>query len=177
MTNPTMRSPHESRDDCTDCTLHDRRGFLVKTLAGIAAAALVLPGIVHAESMAGFVLHHAARDADGLVRYPLPTIDGATIDAENEVIVVRLAGACMAFALSCPHQRAVLRVKRGDSAFLCPKHKSEYRLDGAYIRGRATRNMDRRAIRREGAELVVDTESLIKSDASPAEWAAATVPA
>jgi len=169
-----MPSAHGSHDVCTDCTLHDRRRFLVKTLAGIAAATLLLPGVVRAESMAGFVLHQAARDANGMVRYPLPTADGATIDAENEVIVVRLAGACMAFALSCPHQRAMLRVKRGDSAFLCPKHKSEYRLDGAYVRGRATRNMDRRAIRREGAELVVDTESVIKSDASPAEWAAAT---
>jgi len=175
MRGTAVTSPLAHRDDCTDCTLLDRRGFLEKTLSGIATAVLLL-GIVHAESMAGVDLHRAARDADGMVRYPLPTVDGATIDAENEVIVVRLAGVCMAFALSCPHQRAVLRVKRGDSAFLCPKHKSEYRLDGAYIRGRATRNMDRRAIHREGAALVVDTESLIKSDASPAEWAAATVP-
>jgi nitrite reductase/ring-hydroxylating ferredoxin subunit len=91
------------------------------------------------------------------------------------VIIVRTAGKVYAFALSCPHQRAMLRVKGGDTAFLCPKHKSEYRIDGAYIRGRATRNMDRLAIRKEGTELVVDIDVEIHSDENAAAWAAAMV--
>lgn len=165
----------DAADDCTDCTLHDRRSFLTKTLAAIAAASVLLPGVVKAEAMTGFVIHTATRRADGTAKYPMPAADGATIDAENEVILVRSGGKCMAFALSCPHQRAMLKIKGGDTAFLCPKHKSEYRIDGEYIRGRATRSMDRRAIRKEGAELVVDVESLIKSDEDAAGWAAAAV--
>lgn len=161
---------------CTACELHgDRRTFIARTMAAIAAASLLLPGIVRADELTGFVMHHAPRGADGLARYPIPAADGATIDAENEVIIVRTAGKAYAFALSCPHQRAMLRVKGGDTAFLCPKHKSEYRIDGAYIRGRATRNMDRLAIRKEGAELVVDIDAEIHSDENAAAWAAAMV--
>jgi nitrite reductase/ring-hydroxylating ferredoxin subunit len=166
----------DAADDCTDCTLHDRRSFLTRTLAAIAAASVLLPGVVKAEEMAGFVMFRGVRRGDGTVKYPVPAADGATIDTENETIIVRAAGKYMAFALSCPHQRAMLRIKGGDTAFLCPKHKSEYRIDGEYIRGRATRSMDRRAIRKEGAELVVDLESQIKSDDDAAAWAAAFVP-
>jgi nitrite reductase/ring-hydroxylating ferredoxin subunit len=166
----------DAADDCNDCTLHDRRSFLTKTLAAVAAASVLLPGVVKAEEMAGFVLFRGARRADGTAKYPIPAADGATIDTENETILVRAGGKCMAFALSCPHQRAMLRIKGGDTAFLCPKHKSEYRIDGEYIRGRATRSMDRRALRKEGAELVVDIESQIKSDDDAAGWAAAFVP-
>ena len=171
-----MSPPHEASGECTACDMHgDRRTFIARTMAAIAAASLLLPGVVRAEELTGFVMHHAPRGADGLARYPIPAADGATIDAENEVIIVRSAGKVWAFALSCPHQRAMLRVKGGDTAFLCPKHKSEYRIDGAFIRGRATRNMDRLAIRREGTELVVDIESEIRSDDNAAAWAAAVV--
>ena len=55
-------------DDCSDCVLHERRSFLLTALAGVAAATLLLPGIVRAERMAGIVLHHVPRAADGLVR-------------------------------------------------------------------------------------------------------------
>jgi nitrite reductase/ring-hydroxylating ferredoxin subunit len=170
-----MPSGRDAADDCTDCTLHDRRSFLTRTLAAVAAASLLLPGVVKAEEMAGFVLFRATRRADGTAKYPVPAADGATIDTDNEVILVRSGGKCMAFALSCPHQRAMLKIKGGDTAFLCPKHKSEYRIDGEYIRGRATRSMDRRVIRKEGAELVVEVESQIKSDDDAAGWAAAFV--
>jgi nitrite reductase/ring-hydroxylating ferredoxin subunit len=168
-------SGRDAADDCNDCTLHDRRSFLTRTLAAIAAASVLLPGVVKAEEMAGYVLYRATRRADGTAKYPVPAADGATIDAENEVIIVRNGGKCYAFALSCPHQRAMLKLKGGDTAFLCPKHKSEYRIDGEYIRGRATRSMDRRALRKEGTELVVDLESQIKSDDDAAGWAAAFV--
>ncbi len=171
-----MADKRDASDDCADCTLRDRRSFLAKTLTAIAAASVLLPGVVKAEEMAGFVMFRAPRRADGTAKYPVPAADGATIDTENETILVRAGGKCMAFALSCPHQRAMLKIKGGDTAFLCPKHKSEYRIDGEYIRGRATRSMDRRAIRKEGAELVVDVESQIKSDDNAADWAAAFVP-
>ena len=164
-----------SADDCTDCTLHDRRSFLTKTLAAVAAASVLLPGVVRAEELVGFVMHRATRRADGTATYPIPAADGATIDADNEVILVRTGGKVMAFALSCPHQRAMLKIKGGDTAFLCPKHKSEYKIDGEYIRGRATRSMDRRAITKDGRELVVDVDSVIQSDEDAAGWTAASV--
>jgi nitrite reductase/ring-hydroxylating ferredoxin subunit len=170
-----MTTPEHAADGCNTCTLHDRRSFLTRSLAAVAAASLLLPGVVRAEEMVGIVFATARRNADGTAKYPMPAADGATIDADNEVILVRNAGACMAFALSCPHQRAMLRIKSGDTAFQCPKHKSEYRIDGSFIRGRATRNMDRHPIRKEGAEIVVDVDTVLKSDDQAAEWAAAVV--
>ena len=168
-------SGRDAADDCNDCTLHDRRSFLTKTLAAVAAASVLLPGVVRAEEMVGFVMHRATRRADGTATYPIPAADGATIDADNEVILVRTGGKVMAFALSCPHQRAMLKIKGGDTAFLCPKHKSEYKIDGEYIRGRATRSMDRRALTKEGTDVIVDIESVIQSDEDAAGWAAASV--
>ena len=46
-------SRRDAADDCNDCTLHDRRSFLTKTLAAVAAASVLLPGIVRAEEMVG----------------------------------------------------------------------------------------------------------------------------
>ena len=125
--------------------------------------------------MAGDVLAAASPRSDGTLRYPIPPADGATIDVGNEVILVRTGGRCMAFVLSCPHQRAMLRLTVGDTAFRCPKHKSAYRLDGAYIRGRATRSMDRLAIAQDAGEIVVYLGVVIRSDTEPAKWAAASV--
>ena len=61
--------------------------------------------------------------------------------------------------------------------FQCPKHHSRYTADGTFIDGRATRNMDRLAIKRAGAELVVDVDTIYQADDNPQEWAAAFVPA
>lgn len=166
--------PQNDDAGCSDCRFAgDRRAFVARVLSVVAAAAL-LPDMAHAEAQV-VVTQHAIPGRDGLVRYPIPAADGATIDSANEVIIVRAAGQCMAFALSCPHQRALLRIKGGTTAFQCPKHKSEYQIDGAFIRGRATRNMDRLTIHRDGAELVVDIESEIRSDDDAAAWAAAVV--
>ena len=145
-------------------------------MAAVAVASALLPGVVRADEMVGYVITKAKRRSDGTVKYPVPAADGATIDTDNEVILVRTSGKVIAFALSCPHQRAMLKIKGGDTAFLCPKHKSEYKIDGEYIRGRATRSMDRRAIKKEGTDIVVDIESVIKSDEDAAGWAAATIP-
>ena len=53
------------------------------------------------------------------------------------------------------------------------KHNSRYTPDGTFIDGRATRNMDRLTLTREGSNVVVDLSRMIKSDEKPAEWAAA----
>ena len=76
---------------------------------------------------------------------------------------------------SCPHQNTALRWDEGDHEFHCPKHKSRYRADGTFIEGRATRDMDRLAVRREGAALVVDVDSVIQQDENQAAWSGAVV--
>lgn len=108
-------------------------------------------------------------------RYPIPLADGVVIDKENSVIVARAAEKVYAFSLACPHQNTALRWDGSDREFKCPKHKSHYRADGTFIDGRATRDMDRLAVRREGPMLVVDLDTMYRHDEQPAEWSSAFV--
>ena len=101
--------------------------------------------------------------------------DGATIDKQTGVILVRLQGKVIAFNLACPHENTALRWKQAVGRFECTKHDSKYSPDGTYIGGRATRNMDRLKIERDGANVVVDLSNLIKSDTQAAEWKAAVI--
>jgi nitrite reductase/ring-hydroxylating ferredoxin subunit len=159
--------------DCTACVLHDRRTFVARAVAALGAM-LVVPDLLRGDAVPPVTVVRGVVHGE-IVKYPIPAADAISIDEQNEVILVRTGSQCMAFALSCPHQRAMLRQKRGDTSFQCPKHKSEYRIDGSYIRGRATRNMDRLTIQKAGKELAVDIDSQIKSDEEPAAWAAAVV--
>jgi len=77
--------------------------------------------------------------------------------------------------LACPHQNAAVKWLPADDRFQCTKHNSKYTPDGAYIAGRATRNLDRFAVRRDGNVVVADLERLIQSDKDAAGWAAATI--
>ncbi len=63
----------------------------------------------------------------------------------------------------------------GESHFVCSKHDSVYRLDGVYIGGRATRNLDRFPVRRQGNSVVVNVVTMIQSDLNKAEWEAAFI--
>jgi Rieske Fe-S protein len=81
----------------------------------------------------------------------------------------------MAFNLACPHENTALRWRRQDDRFQCPRHESKYQPDGTFIEGRATRNMDRLPIRRDGDQVVVDLSRMIRSDQEPDAWAAASV--
>jgi Rieske Fe-S protein len=107
--------------------------------------------------------------------YPIPAADGATIDRDNGVIVVRYQGKAFAFNLSCPHEHAAVRWKAGVARFECSRHDSRYQPDGVYTSGRATRNLDRFPVKLNGNTLVVDISRLIQSDTQKAEWEAATV--
>jgi Rieske Fe-S protein len=107
--------------------------------------------------------------------FPLPAADGVTIDREAQVILVRFQGKAYAFNLACPHENTALRWRQRDARFQCPRHESQYQPDGTFIQGRATRNMDRFAVRRAGDGLVVDLARLLRSDQQPQEWAAAAV--
>ena len=165
--------------DCTGCPIDpDRREFLRSVGAAVTSLALLglLPRDADAASLRAITaLASATHDRKAEKRYPIPAADGVSIDKDNEVIVARASGKVYAFALACPHQNTALRWNADDHQFQCPKHKSRYRDDGTFIEGRATRNMDRLAVRREGSTLVVDVDALIQQDEHPAEWNAAFV--
>ena len=165
--------------DCSGCPVDpDRRAFLRSLSAAVTSLALVglLPRDADAASLRAIgALPAVPRDRRDEKRYRVPATDGVSIDKDNEVIVARANGKVYAFALACPHQNTALRWNGDDHQFQCPKHKSRYRDDGTFIEGRATRNMDRLAIRRDGAAIVVDVDALIQEDEHPKEWAAAFV--
>lgn len=160
---------------CEQCDLANRRDFLREMLAAVAAACATF-GATPAQAAA-----LAVRFARGIrVRneehaYPIPPADGATIDKENQIILVRFEHNVYAFNLSCPHQNTALRWNADETQFQCPKHHSRYRPDGVFLSGRATRSMDRFGVRRDGANVVVDVDKFYRQDKNPAEWAAAAI--
>jgi nitrite reductase/ring-hydroxylating ferredoxin subunit len=166
----------ESADACTACApLHARREFLRTLVASVTGALLTLGASpAAAQRLAtqfGGPLEHRGDEAS----YPVPDADGATIDTDNEVILVRYHNVAYAFALSCPHQNTGLKWNGDEGRFQCPKHKSKYQPDGTFIEGRATRGMDRHALRRDGAKVVVDLGTTFEQDKDAAGWAAAQI--
>ena len=163
----------DTHADCEACPLvTDRREFLRAASAfALAAISLGLP----IRSVSAQVLASAVGGRKSL-SYPIPAVDGVDIDRGNEVILVRDKNEVFAFNLGCPHQNVALRWNDDDKRFQCPKHHSQYQPDGEFITGRATRNMDRLAIRRDAANnIVVDPDTLYKSDEDTAQWRAAVV--
>jgi nitrite reductase/ring-hydroxylating ferredoxin subunit len=166
--------PASSVSECEGCTLgSSRREFLRHV--GVALAALATLGAAGAEAAMPITRTRALARIGPVARYPIPSADGAQIDMEQEVILVRWQGAIYAFNLSCPHQRTALKWLAEDARFQCPKHKSKYTPDGTFISGRATRGMDRFTIAKEGNEVVVDLSLMHKQDQDPAGWSAALV--
>jgi nitrite reductase/ring-hydroxylating ferredoxin subunit len=157
------------------CSAHGRRDFLhdgAALVAGLFAAIGISGTAADAWSMTFGEAIGAAGDE---CTYRIPAGDGATIDRENQVILVRFQNKGYAFLLACPHQNTALRWLGAEGRFQCPRHESKYRPDGAFIEGRATRNMDRFAVRRSGDALVVDLARWFQSDTQKSEWAAAFV--
>jgi nitrite reductase/ring-hydroxylating ferredoxin subunit len=167
-------STSSGQADCSGCPLTGRREFLRDALAATAAvfATLAIPGSASALPLS-FTRAIASRGTQH--SYTIPSADGVQIDRDNEVILTRWQNAIYAFALSCPHQNTALRWDAPNSRFQCPKHKSKYEPDGTFISGRATRSMDRFALHREGAAVIVDLDALYQADDNPKEWAAAVV--
>jgi Rieske Fe-S protein len=136
----------------------------------VAASGIMIPAPASGSSRA-----HRPTGARSESRYTVPSTDSVEVDRKQEVILVRHGGVIAAFALSCPHQRSMLRWREKDGIFQCTKHHSEYAPTGEYLRGRATRNMDRLAIQLDGADVVVDSSRVVQSDSDAAGWAAAAV--
>jgi Rieske Fe-S protein len=165
----------EAGDPCAGCAASSsRREFLRETTA-TAISLLIGLGVAPASARALPVSSlRGSKSRGGEVRYPIPASDGVTIDKPNEVVLVRWEGNVYAFALSCPHQRTMLRWIEKDGRFQCPKHKSKYEPDGSFISGRATRGMDRYRLRVEGSAIVVNTSATIRIDENAAAWTKAS---
>jgi Rieske Fe-S protein len=167
--------PSASSDDCAGCTLHSRRDFLLDALRA-SAAALVAIGMAPDGADAMPLRWISAIATKGEEKtYPVPATDGVQIDKDNEVILARSGKSVYAFALACPHQNTALRWDAGNNRFQCPKHKSKYRPDGTFIEGRATRGMDRYAVRLVGSSVAVDVDKLYQEDTDLTQWQHAVV--
>jgi Rieske Fe-S protein len=160
---------------CDPCAcLNPRRDFVRRVVALAAGLVAGSRGLVAAAELPIGFGDSLGRAGDEMT-YPIPASDGATIDRDNAVIIVRLQGKVMAFNLSCPHQNAAVRWRQADLRFECSKHDSVYTPDGTYVGGRATRNMDRFAIKRSGSSIIVNVAQMIQSDEQKAAWDAAFV--
>lgn len=168
-----MKVIQEPGDGCEGCG--SRRDFL-REAAGLLAGALLGLGAssedAHALPLSSAVPLGVAGQE---VTLALPAADGATVYAQHSLILARYAGAVYAFSLACPHQRAALRWMGPQGRFQCTKHKSRYRPDGVYISGRATRSMDRFALRRQQGNVVVDLSARLREDQDRAAWTSAVV--
>ena len=120
-------------------------------------------------------IHKVGSPNDNGVTYPIPASDGATIDKDNDVILARYQGKVYAFGLACPHQNTALRWLAPEGRFQCPKHKSKYTPDGIFLSGRATRSMDRYAVRKTANAIVANIDALYRQDKDAAQWQNALV--
>jgi Rieske Fe-S protein len=166
----------ERRAGCPACAGADGRRDFLRRAAGLVSVALAgMAGAVSPPAALAVTLGHPLGASGADLTYPVPSADGATVDRDNGVIIVRFQGKVFAFNLSCPHENAAVRWKPAVNRFECSRHDSRYDLAGVYTSGRATRNMDRFAVKRSGDTIVVDVSRLIQSDKQKPEWEAAAV--
>ena len=159
--------------DCNTC--RSRRGFFGCVSASITGA-LVLPVIADALDLLPVLEASGAQAGANEHAYAIPAQDSVNIDKKAQIILVRYQQKVIAFNLACPHENTALKWRDNDKRFQCPKHDSKYTPEGVFKDGRATRNMDRLAIRRQGDQVVVNTDRLYMSDKQPKEWVEAVVP-
>lgn len=170
----TLRGVTCDDDLCAEgpeCT--NRRQFLQS--ASCFGMALAVYGLGTPDAEALPVAMASGEQTGGEKRYAIPSADSVNIDRAAQLIVVRYQGHVIVFALACPHQNNAVKWVAKDHRFQCTKHDSQYQPDGAHTEGRATRNMDRYVIRRDGDYVVVDLHKWIESDKDPAGWLTAQI--
>jgi Rieske Fe-S protein len=154
--------------DCTGCDL-GRRHFLRDAAVGTALAAFA--SAVPLEAI------EAIERRGNEVAYAIPAKDGVSIDKKNDTMVARVGAKVFVFARNCPHQNTALRWLDGQNRFQCPKHESKYTPDGVFIEGRATRGLDRFAVKKAGGNVVAELDKLYQEDTDAADWKAAFIEA
>ena len=137
--------------------------------------AIALLGLASREANALPVFLTEGIQTGGERRYPIPEADSVNVDHGAQLIVTRFQGQVFVFAISYQQQNNAVKWVAKDHRFQCTKHDSQYQPDGVHTSGRATRNMDRYVIRRDGDSVVVDLHRWIQSDRDPAGWAAAAI--
>ena len=158
---------------CTECVVREgleRRAFVRAALGAVGALSLT--------ATRAFAINVTFVRGETLGQekaYPIPAPDTVAIDRDESVIVANVGGRAYGFSLACPHQHTALRWDDDERRFKCPKHHSRYQADGTFIDGRATRGMDRFAVRRDGDQLFVNLDLLYRQDENATEWAAAFV--
>ena len=163
---------------CGECPIATgRRRFLRDT--GLAViAALVASGLRPGFALAGAVAEiRPVRTRGALCSYVIDANDGVMIDVANEVILARSRGKVYAFSLRCPHKGTRLVWHEEESRIFCPKQKARFLAEAQHVSGRKTRDLDRYAIRREGREVVVDTDTVFREDGDNSRWQSAVITA
>jgi Rieske Fe-S protein len=174
-----MDRPYINDDSmpCDGCALVARRDFL-REAGLIAAGVLVALGASPARAAAAPIgLVAGSRGGREDKSYPIPANDGTQIDKDNSTMITRWQGKVYVFSLACPHQNTALRWYDKDGAFECPKHHSRFDANGIYQKdsGRATRGLDRFAVRKDGNNVVANLDKLYQEDEDEALWKTAFV--
>lgn len=170
------RTDSRASGDCSDCPLVvDRRRFLRDTGFAVMAT-LIAAGLRPVEAFAEAVGEIAPKRKIGSrLAYAVPASNSVSVDATNDVIIVRWENRAYAFSLKCPHRGATLEWKPDESRIFCPKHKARFTPDGDHFSGRETTALDRYRVSRDGSEIVVSLDALLKQKENPADWASAVV--
>ena len=163
---PCFRGLIVDRNDCPGCPLQERREFL-RDVGALLASALVAPLPIH--------FGHALAAAGDERTYPIPGQRRSHHRPRERGDRGALRAEGLRLQPVLPAPATALRWHPEDVQFQCPKHHSRYRPDGVFISGRATRGMDRFALRRDGGNLVVDLDQLFRQDRDAAAWGAAVV--
>ena len=166
---------------CADAACNDglpdvrasRREFL--QTAGCFGMTLAVFGLGTSDAVALPIATTSGEQSGSERRYPIPTSDSVNIDHGAGLIVARYQNHVMVFALACPHENNAVKWVAKDHRFQCTKHDSQYSPDGIHTEGRATRNMDRYVIRRDGNSVVADLHKWVQSDKDQAAWTAAQI--
>jgi len=179
MTEHTDMVDAKPTDDsrCSDCPLtRNRRAFLrdvaLAAAAALTAAGMLRPGVAFAESAAD--IDALPTSGTAMERsYPLPRMDGVSVDARNDVMLVRWEQRVYAFSLKCPHKGARLEWRDGEQRVFCPKHKARFLANGTHVSGRGSRDLDRYPVRVAGGSVVVDLGRVLRADQDASAWSAA----
>ena len=170
--------PHED-DACRGCALVDRRDFLRDAGVAIVGALIALGAAPKSAAAAPVRLVAALGGSREDKAYPIPAADGTQIDKSNDVMITRWQGKVYAFSFACPHQSTALKWSDKEHQFECPKHHSRFEPDGVYVKdsGRATRGLDRFAVRKDANNIVVNLDKLFQEDDNEADWKTAFISA
>lgn len=86
----------------------------------------------------------------------------ATYIVEGRLWVANAGGRLFALSQKCPHLGCRVPFCESSGRFECPCHGSKYDLAGEWIQGPAPRGLDRYKLSLDGANLVVDTSTLLQ---------------